>query len=75
MLSLPSPLRLLLAAQPKLLTPVLRAAYRVITRHLLGQVGLEPDEGHSGAVKLIQLFGSAGSHSSTRLEAMCSRPG
>ena len=32
-LSLPIPLRLLLAAQPKLVTPVLKVVHRVITRH------------------------------------------
>ena len=35
-LALPIPLRLLLAAQPKLVTPVLQVVHRVITRHLLG---------------------------------------
>jgi hypothetical protein len=34
-LSLPIPLRLLLAAQPQLVTPVLQAVHRVITRFLL----------------------------------------
>jgi hypothetical protein len=29
----------------------------VITRHLLGQVGLEADEADSGAVTMIQRFG------------------
>jgi len=58
-LSLPIPLRLLLAAQPKLVTPVLQVVHRVITRHLLGQAGLKPDEADSGAVTLIQRFGSA----------------
>ena len=33
-LSLPIPLRLLLAAQPKLVTPVLQVVHRVITRWL-----------------------------------------
>ena len=33
-LSLPIPLRLLLAAQPKLVTPVLHVVHRVIKRHL-----------------------------------------
>ena len=56
---LPIPLRLLLAAQPKLVTPVLQVVHRVITRHLLGQAGLKPDEADSGAVTLIQRFGSA----------------
>ena len=47
------PLRLLLAAQPKLVTPVLQVVRRVITRHLLGPAGLKPDEADSGAVTLI----------------------
>ena len=50
----PIPLRLLLAAQPKLVTPVLQVVHRVITRHLLGQAGLKADEADSGAVTLIQ---------------------
>jgi hypothetical protein len=58
-LSLPFQLRLLLAAQPKLVTLVLHVAHRVITRHLLGQAGLKSDEADSGAVTLIQRFGSA----------------
>lgn len=58
-LSLPIPLRLLLAAQPKLVTPVLQVVHRVITRHLLGQAGLKADDADSGAVTLIQRFGSA----------------
>ena len=40
-LSLPIPLRLLLAAQPVLLTPVLQVVHRVITCHLLDQTGLQ----------------------------------
>jgi Transposase zinc-binding domain/Putative transposase len=58
-LSLPIPLRLLLAAQPQLLTPVLRVVHRVITRFLLDQAGLKGAEADSGAVTLIQRFGSA----------------
>ena len=58
-LSLPIPLRLLLAAQPKLVTPVLQVVHRVITRFLLKQVGVKTDEADSGAVTLIQRFGSA----------------
>jgi len=34
---LPISLRRLLAAQPKLVTPVLQVVHRVITRHLLGK--------------------------------------
>lgn len=58
-LSLPIPLRLLLAAQPKLVTLVLQAVYRVISRHLLGQAGFKADEADGGAVTLIQRLGSA----------------
>ncbi|MFM8766626.1 MAG: transposase zinc-binding domain-containing protein, partial [Rubrivivax sp.] len=85
-LSLPIPLRVLLAAQPELVTSVLQVVQRVLTRHLLGAAGLkaEPghkqssglfvpgegpghwpgaackaEEGHGGAVTLIQRFGSA----------------
>ena len=58
-LSLRIPLRLLLAAQPKLVTPALQVVHRVITRFLLGQAGLKADEADSGAVTLIQRFGSA----------------
>jgi len=58
-LSLPIPLRLLLAAQPVLMTPVLQVVHRLITRHLLEQTGLKADEADSGAVTLIQRFGSA----------------
>ena len=59
MLSLPIPLRLLLAEQPKLVTPVLQVVHRMITRHLRWQAGLKHDEADSGAVTLIQRFGSA----------------
>ncbi|MGK2900324.1 MAG: transposase zinc-binding domain-containing protein, partial [Burkholderiaceae bacterium] len=58
-LSLPIALRLLLAAQPELVTPVLHVVQRVVTRHLLDRAGLKAEEGHGGAVTLIQRFGSA----------------
>jgi hypothetical protein len=58
-LSLPIPLRLLVAAQPELVTPVLQVVQRVVTRHLLDRAGLKADEGRGGAVTLIQRFGSA----------------
>ncbi len=48
-LSLPIPLRLLLAAQPKLVTLVLQVVHRVITRFLLDQAGLKAGQAHSGA--------------------------
>jgi hypothetical protein len=58
-LSLPIPLRVLLAAQPVLVTPVLQVVRCVVTRHLLDAACLGADEGHGGAVALIQRFGSA----------------
>jgi ribosomal protein S27E len=58
-LSLPIPLRLLLAAQPKLVTFVLQVLHRVITRFLFGQTGAKAGEADSGAGALIQRFGSA----------------
>jgi hypothetical protein len=39
-LSLPIPLRVLLAARPELVTPVLQVVQRVVTRHLLRQAEL-----------------------------------
>ena len=51
---LPIPLRLLLAAQPKLVTPVLQVVQHVMTRFLLEQAGLKADEADSSAVTLIQ---------------------
>jgi hypothetical protein len=58
-LSLPIPLRVLQAAQPELVTPVLQVVQRVVTRHLLDAAGLDADEDRGGAVRLIQRFGSA----------------
>lgn len=57
--SLPIPLRLLLAAHPELVTPLLQVVQRVVTWHLLAAAGLVADEGRGGAVTLIQRFGSA----------------
>ncbi len=56
---LPIPLRLLRSAQSKLVTPVVQVVHRVITCHLLGQAGPKAEEADSGAVTLIQRFGSA----------------
>jgi hypothetical protein len=58
-LSLPIPLRLLLAAQPELVTPVLQVVQHVVTHHLLDGALLRADEDRGGAVTLIQRFGSA----------------
>ena len=51
---LPIPLRLLLAAQPKLVTPMLQVAHRAFTRILLDQARLKAEQPDSGAVTLIQ---------------------
>ena len=58
-LSLPLPLRLLLASQPKLATPVLQVVHRVITRFVLEQAGVKAEEADSCAVTPIQRLGSA----------------
>ena len=58
-LSLPIPLRLLLAAQPQLLSPVLQIVHRTLTRFMLEQAGLKASQADSGAVTLMQRFGSA----------------
>ena len=55
---LPIPLRVLLAAQPELVTPVLQVVQRVVERHLLDHQEPKSDEGQGGAVTLIQRFGS-----------------
>ena len=46
--SAPIPLRLLLATQPNLVTPVLRVVHRWITGHLLWHGGLKADEADRG---------------------------
>jgi Putative transposase len=58
-LSLAIPLRVLLAGQPELVTPVLRVVQRVIKLHLLDHTRLRADEGQGGAATLTQRFGSA----------------
>ena len=55
--SFPIPLRVLFAAHPELLTPVLRIVHRVIASFLIKQAGLK--RAATGAVTLIQRFGSA----------------
>ena len=63
--SFPIPLRMLFAAHPQRLTPVLQVIHRVITTFLMAlgqplkQAGVRRSEAHSGAVSLIQRFGSA----------------
>ena len=58
-LSFPIPLRILFAAHPELLAPVLRIIHRVIAGFLLKQAGLKRSTADTGAVTLIQRFGSA----------------
>ena len=58
-LSFPIPLRILFAAHPELLTPALGIVHRVITGFLLKQAGLKRATADTGAVTLIQRFGSA----------------
>ena len=58
-LSFPIPLRILFAAHPDLLAPVLRIIHRFIARFLLKQAGVKGTAADTGAVTLIQRFGSA----------------
>ena len=51
--------RIVFAAHPELLAPVLRIIHRVIARFLLRQAGLRRATADTGAVTLIQRFGSA----------------
>jgi ribosomal protein S27E len=58
-LSLPFALRFLLARDPEVLTQVLGIVYRAIAGHILKQARLTRATGATGAVTLIQRFGSA----------------
>ena len=58
-LSLPYALRFLLATDPDALTLVLGAVYRTISGYLLKSADLTRTTGATGAVTLIQRFGSA----------------
>jgi ribosomal protein S27E len=58
-LSLPFALRFLLATNPKALRRVLGIVYRAISGHLLKRARLTRSTGDTGAVTLIQRFGSA----------------
>ena len=58
-LSFPIPLRSLFAVHPELLAPVLQIIHRVIATHLIKQAGIKRSEAATGAVTLIQRFGSA----------------
>ena len=58
-LSFPIPLRTLFATHPQLLSPVLQVIHRVIATFLIKQAGLKRSEADTGAITLIQRFGSA----------------
>lgn len=58
-LSLPHALRLLLATDTDALTLVLGVVYRTISGHLLSETGLTRATAATGAVTLVQRFGSA----------------
>jgi hypothetical protein len=58
-ISLPISLRILFAAEAQLLTPLLRIIHRLIARFLMKQTGSNAADAHTGAVTLIQRFGSA----------------
>jgi len=58
-LSLPMALRCLLATRPAVLSQVLGVVSRTISGHLLTRAGVTHATGHTGAVTLLQHFGSA----------------
>lgn len=58
-LSFPSQLRFLFASRPQLMDRVLGIVYRAISAHLIKKAGFNRKTSHTGAVTLIQRFGSA----------------
>lgn len=58
-LSFPYPLRFLFASRPKVMSRVLAIVYRVIATHLVRKAGFTRNRAQTGAVTLIQRFGSA----------------
>ena len=58
-ISFPFPLRFLFAAHPQAMGKVLGIVYRAIATHLSHKAGLRCKDGATGAVTLIQRFGSA----------------
>jgi hypothetical protein len=57
--SVPYPLRLLFASQPDIMGKVLGIVYRTIATHLIKKAGFTKKTVYTGAVTLIQYFGSA----------------
>ena len=68
-LSFPIPLRSLFAVYPELLAPVLRILPRAIHTHLIQRTGVKRADAASGAITLIQRFGSA-ANLNTHLHAL-----
>ena len=58
-LSFPYPLRFLFAARPDVMGRALGTVYRAIATHLINKAGLTRAKAETGAVTLIQRFGSA----------------
>ena len=58
-ISFPFPFRYLFAAHPHAMGKVLRIVYRAISTHLIHKAGFSIKDGATGAVTLIQRFGSA----------------
>ena len=58
-LSFPFQLRFLFASRPELMGKVLGIVYCAIASHLLKKAGLSKKKAQTGAVTLIQRFGSA----------------
>lgn len=58
-LSFPFQLRFLFASRPEIMARVLGIVYRVIATHLVRKAGYTHDTARTGAVTLIQRFGSA----------------
>ena len=58
-LSFPYPLRFLLASRPAIMGRVLGIVYRCIATHLIKKAGFSCTTARTGAVTLIQRFGSA----------------
>lgn len=58
-ISFPIPLRYLFASHPDLLSPVLQVVNRAVSTFLIKQAGLKRTDAQTGAVTLIQRFGSA----------------
>ena len=58
-LSFPFRLRFLVASYPALMGKVLGIVYRTLATHIIHNAGFSNSSAHTGAVTLIQRFGSA----------------